>query len=317
MIFDSVYDTYRGVVTYVRVIDGDLNPRERIVMMSTRATHELLEIGVISPEPVPSKGLGVGEVGYLITGVKDVRQCRVGDTVTNAAKPAATALAGYRDPKPMVFSGLYPIDGSDYPDLRDALDRLKLNDAALVYEPETSAALGFGFRVGFLGMLHLEIIRERLEREFDLDLISTLPNVVYDVTVEDGVHVDVTNPSEFPDGKIAEIREPVVRATILAPSEFIGAIMELCQQRRGTPARDGLPVRGAGRAALHAAARRDRLRLLRPAQVADPRLCLAGLRTGRRAGGRPGQGRHPPAGRAGRRVQRDRPQGQGLRLRGR
>jgi GTP-binding protein LepA len=234
MIFDSVYDTYRGVVTYVRVVDGNLNPREKISMMSTRATHELLEIGVISPEPMPSKGLGVGEVGYLITGVKDVRQSRVGDTVTNAAKPAAESLGGYRDPKPMVFSGLYPIDGSDYPDLRDALDKLKLNDAALVYEPETSAALGFGFRVGFLGMLHLEIVRERLEREFDLDLISTLPNVVYDVTLDDGKHVTVTNPSEFPDGKIASVREPVVRATVLAPSEFIGAIMELCQQRRGT-----------------------------------------------------------------------------------
>ena len=234
MIFDSVYDTYRGVVTYVRVIDGSLSPRERIVMMSTRATHELLEIGVSSPEPAPCQGLGVGEVGYLITGVKDVRQSRVGDTVTNAAKPASKDLGGYRDPKPMVFSGLYPIDGSDYPDLRDALDRLKLNDAALVYEPETSAALGFGFRVGFLGMLHLEIVRERLEREFDLDLISTLPNVVYDVTLDDKRVITVTNPSEFPDGKIGSISEPVVRATILAPSEFIGAIMELCQQRRGT-----------------------------------------------------------------------------------
>ncbi|KAB7744759.1 elongation factor 4 [Nostocoides sp. F2B08] len=234
MIFDSVYDTYRGVVTYVRVVDGNLNPRERIAMMSTKATHELLEIGVISPEPVPSKGLGVGEVGYLITGVKDVRQSRVGDTVTNAAKPAAQELGGYRDPKPMVFSGLYPIDGSDYPALRDALDKLKLNDAALVYEPETSAALGFGFRCGFLGLLHLEIVRERLEREFNLDLISTQPNVVYDVTMEDGKEIVVTNPSEFPGGKVADVREPVVRATILAPSEFIGAIMELCQGKRGT-----------------------------------------------------------------------------------
>ncbi len=234
MIFDSVYDTYRGVVTYVRVVDGHLSPRERIQMMSTKATHELLEIGVISPEPLPSKGLGVGEVGYLITGVKDVRQSRVGDTVTNQAKPAADALGGYRDPKPMVFSGLYPIDGSDYPDLRDALDKLKLNDAALVYEPETSAALGFGFRCGFLGLLHLEIVRERLEREFGLDLISTQPNVVYDVTMEDGTQVRVTNPSEFPYGKVSEVREPVVRATILAPSEFIGAIMELCQSKRGT-----------------------------------------------------------------------------------
>lgn len=233
MIFDSVYDTYRGVVTYVRVVDGNLNPRERIVMMSTKATHELLEIGVISPEPVPSKGLGVGEVGYLITGVKDVRQSRVGDTVSNAGRPAAQSLGGYRDPKPMVFSGLYPIDGSDYPDLRDALDKLKLNDAALVYEPETSAALGFGFRCGFLGLLHLEIVRERLEREFGLDLISTQPNVVYEVTMDDGAQVHVTNPSEFPDGKIREVSEPVVRGTILAPSEFVGAIMELCQTKRG------------------------------------------------------------------------------------
>ena len=234
MIFDSVYDTYRGVVTYVRVVDGNLNPRERILMMSTKATHELLEIGVSSPEPEPSKGLGVGEVGYLITGVKDVRQSRVGDTVTNASKPAQSDLGGYRDPKPMVFSGLYPIDGSDYPDLRDALDKLKLNDAALAYEPETSAALGFGFRCGFLGLLHLEIVRERLEREFGLDLISTQPNVVYEVTLEDKKVVTVTNPSEYPDGKISEVREPIVRATVLAPSEFIGAIMELCQSKRGT-----------------------------------------------------------------------------------
>ncbi|MBM7331320.1 elongation factor 4, partial [Agrobacterium sp. S2] len=209
MIFDSVYDTYRGVVTYVRVKDGNLNPRERIAMMSTRATHELLEIGVISPEPVPTQGLGVGEVGYLITGVKDVRQSKVGDTVTNAGKPATDPIGGYSDPKPMVFSGLYPIDGSDYPALRDALDKLKLNDAALNYEPETSVALGFGFRVGFLGLLHLEIIRERLEREFGLDLISTAPNVVYEVTMEDRTVVTVTNPSEFPGGKIREVREPV------------------------------------------------------------------------------------------------------------
>jgi GTP-binding protein LepA len=233
MIFDSVYDSYRGVVTYVRVVDGKLSPRERIQMMSTKASHELLEIGVSAPEPTPTKGLGVGEVGYLITGVKDVRQSKVGDTVTNLAKPAAKSLGGYQDPKPMVFSGLYPIDGSDYPVLRDALDKLKLNDAALVYEPETSAALGFGFRVGFLGLLHLEIVRERLEREFNLDLISTAPNVVYEVTLEDKKVITVTNPSEYPDGKVAEVREPMVSATILAPNEFVGAIMELCQSRRG------------------------------------------------------------------------------------
>jgi GTP-binding protein LepA len=234
MIFDSVYDTYRGVITYVRVIDGQLSPRERIAMMSTKATHELLEIGVISPEPEPAPGLGVGEVGYLITGVKDVRQSKVGDTVTNAAKPATVALGGYRDPKPMVFSGLYPLDGSEYPNLREALDKLKLNDAALVYEPETSAALGFGFRCGFLGLLHLEIVRERLEREFDLNLISTAPNVIYEVSMDDGKQVTVTNPSEYPGGKVDEVREPIVRATVLAPTEFIGTIMELCQQRRGT-----------------------------------------------------------------------------------
>ena len=233
MIFDSVYDSYRGVVTYVRVVDGSLQPRQKIKMMSTGAEHDLLEIGVISPEPVPSKGLGVGEVGYLITGVKDVRQSRVGDTVTSATKPAQESLGGYEDPKPMVFSGLFPIDGSDYPALRDALDKLKLNDAALIYEPETSAALGFGFRCGFLGLLHLEIVRERLEREFNLDLISTAPNVIYDVVDEAGNAKRVTNPSEFPEGKVATIREPMVACTIIAPSEYIGAIMELCQARRG------------------------------------------------------------------------------------
>ena len=234
MIFDSVYDTYRGVVTYVRVIDGHLSKREKIAMMSTKATHELLEIGVSSPEPTPSDGLGVGEVGYLITGVKDVRQSKVGDTITNMHHPATKALAGYREPKPMVFSGLYPIDGSDFPELREALDKLQLNDAALVYEPESSAALGFGFRVGFLGLLHLEIVRERLEREAGLDLIATAPNVVYRVVKDDGKEFIVTNPSEFPDGKISEIWEPIVKATVLAPSEFVGTIMELCQQRRGT-----------------------------------------------------------------------------------
>ena len=234
MIFDSVYDTYRGVVTYVRVVDGALKPRERIEMLSTRAVHDLLEIGVISPEPTPSAGLGAGEVGYLITGVKDVRQSKVGDTVTTASKPAAEPLAGYQDPKPMVFSGLFPVDGSDFPALRDALDKLKLNDAALTYEPETSVALGFGFRCGYLGLLHLEIIRERLQREFDLDIISTAPSVVYEVTLEDRSVHTVTNPSEFPEGKVLDVSEPVVRATILTPSEFVGTVMELCQSRRGS-----------------------------------------------------------------------------------
>jgi len=234
MIFDSVYDTYRGVVTYVRVVDGRIGTREKVEMMSTGAIHELLEVGIISPEPIVCKGLGVGEVGYLITGVKDVRQSRVGDTITSAQKGATESLGGYRDPKPMVYSGLYPIDGSDYPELRDALDKLKLNDAALVYEPETSLALGFGFRCGFLGLLHMEIVRERLEREANLDLISTAPNVIYRLVDETGNEMIVTNPSEFPNQKIAHIFEPVVKATIILPTEFVGTVMELCQQRRGT-----------------------------------------------------------------------------------
>ena len=233
LIFDSVYDSYRGVITYVRVMDGHLSPRDQIQMYSTGVRHEMLEVGVISPEPVSSNGLGVGEVGYLITGVKDVRQSRVGDTVTTYNNPATIALAGYKDPKPMVFSGLFPLDGDEYPMLREALDKLQLNDAALVFEPESSDALGFGFRCGFLGLLHMEIVRERLEREAGLTLISTAPSVVYNLTLEDGKQLVVTNPSEYPDGKISEVQEPIVKATILAPSEFIGTIMELCQQRRG------------------------------------------------------------------------------------
>ncbi|OUZ07270.1 elongation factor 4 [Aeromicrobium sp. PE09-221] len=234
LIFDSVYDTYRGVVTYVRVVDGQLSHRDRIKMMSTGAVHEMLEVGVISPEPIKESSLGVGEVGYLITGVKEVRQSRVGDTVTSNSRPAGEPLGGYRHPNPMVFSGLYPIDGDDYPTLRDALDKLQLNDAALQFEPESSGALGFGFRIGFLGLLHLEIVRERLEREFNLDLISTAPNVVYRVVMEDGSEVTVTNPSEYPtSGKIAEVYEPIVNATLLAPADYIGAIMDLCQSRRG------------------------------------------------------------------------------------
>jgi GTP-binding protein LepA len=250
LIFDSVYDTYRGVVTYVRVVDGTFTKRERMLMMSTQSVHETLELGVISPEPIPSTGLGAGEVGYVISGVKDVRQARVGDTITTSVGGAKEPLAGYDHPKPMVFSGLYPVDGDQYPELRDALDKLQLNDAALVYEPETSTALGFGFRCGFLGLLHMEIVRERLEREFDLSLISTAPNVVYRIVMESGRELTVTNPSDFPGGidgfsapqgdpkghtggKIKEVHEPITRTTIISPAEYIGTIMELCQSRRG------------------------------------------------------------------------------------
>ena len=249
LIFDSVYDTYRGVVTYVRVVDGELSTRERILMMSTGTTHDVLEVGVISPEPTPSAGLGVGEVGYLITGVKDVRLSRVGDTVTSATRPSKQVLSGYRSPKPMVYSGIYPVDSHDFPDLRDALDKLQLNDAALQFEPETSGALGFGFRAGFLGLLHMEIVRERLEREFGLDIIATAPSVVYRLIGEDGTEHRITNPSEFPDSKLAAVFEPIVKATILTPSEFIGTIMELCQQRRGS--QTGMDYLSEDRVELH------------------------------------------------------------------
>ncbi len=234
LVFDSVYDIYRGVITYVRVVDGTLTTHEKCLMMSTGAAHDVLEVVVISPEPKKDNVLSAGEVGYVIPGVKNVREARVGDTMTSATRPAKSPLGGYRDPRPMVYSGLYPIDGDQYPDLRDALDRLQLNDASLTYEPESSAALGFGFRCGFLGLLHLEIVRERLEREFDLSLISTAPNVVYRVVMEDGSEVRVTNPADWVDGKISEVYEPVVDAMVLLPTEYIGTVMELCQGRRGT-----------------------------------------------------------------------------------
>ena len=303
LIFDSVYDTYRGVVTYVRVIDGKLTHRDRIKMMSTGVVHEMLEVGVISPEPVKAGDLGVGEVGYLITGVKDVRQSRVGDTVTSQHHGATEALGGYKHPNPMVYSGLYPIDGDDYPTLRDALERLQLNDAALAYEPETSGALGFGFRCGFLGLLHMEIVRERLEREFDLDLISTAPNVVYEV-VDGGRHRARRSPTpaSTPRARSPRSASPSSSATILSPERLHrhdhGALPDQARQ----PAGHGLPLRGPRRDALHAADGRDRLRLLRPAEVAHQGLRLARLRALRRAGRRPGQGRHPAPGRAGRRV---------------
>ena len=233
MIFDSVYDTYRGVVTYIRMVDGRLEPRQKIRMMSTGATHELLEIGIVSPTPKKCSGLGPGEVGYLITGVKDVRQSKVGDTVTWANKGAEEPLKGYEEPKPMVYSGLFPISQADYPDLRDALEKLQLNDAALTFEPETSVALGFGFRCGFLGLLHMEITRDRLQREFDLDLISTAPSVNYRVVNEDGSELIVHNPSDWPGGKLRGVWEPIVKTTIIVPADYVGTTMELCQSKRG------------------------------------------------------------------------------------
>jgi len=234
LIFDSAFDPYRGVVAYVRVVDGELRGRTRIRMMATGAESEAEEVGAFAPEPAPVDRLGVGEVGYLVVGEKDVRQAKVGDTVTLADSPAAEALPGYREPKPMVWSGLYPLEGGEYPALRAALDKLRLSDAALAFEPESSRALGFGFRCGFLGLLHMDIVRERLEREFDLSLLSTAPNVEFRVH-RPGEVVEVHNPSEMPQaGTYDRVEEPVVVATVITPAESLGPVMELCQVRRGS-----------------------------------------------------------------------------------
>lgn len=233
LIFDSNYDNYRGVVTFVRVVDGSLSAGQKLKMMATGSVAESEEVGVFAPNMIAIDRLEAGDVGYLIPGVKNVRQAHVGDTVTTATKPATQALAGYREPKPMVWAGLYPTDGDQYPDLRDALEKLKLNDAAFVYEPETSQALGFGFRCGFLGLLHMDIVRERLEREFDLELLITVPSVAYEIVKTSGEIISVHNPADMPDAAgIEEVREPFAAAMIIAPSEFVGTLMELAQERR-------------------------------------------------------------------------------------
>jgi GTP-binding protein LepA len=241
LIFDSVYDSYRGVVTYVRVMDGQIRPRMDVRLMATGFANEVDELAVISPEPVPIDVLGPGEVGYLTAAIKEVDLARVGDTITSVEAPAPQPLPGYREPTPMVFSGLYPVDSGDFPDLRDALDKLRLNDASFTFEPETSAALGFGFRCGFLGLLHMEIISERLDREFHIPLVTTAPNVRYEVHLDERLRtedeppvIEVSNPAELPaPNRIAEIREPVVDAMIIVPSDYIGAVMQLCEGRRG------------------------------------------------------------------------------------
>ena len=234
LIFDSEYDQYRGVIAYIRVVDGTFRKGEPIRAMATGTQAEIDDIGFFTPKETPAKALGPGEVGYVITGIKDVTQLRVGDTLTSKVNPASEALPGYRDVKPMVYCGLFPINTDDYPDLRDALERLSLNDAALLWEPENSDALGFGFRCGFLGLLHMDIVRERLEREYDLELMATMPSVEFEMTLTDGEVITVHNPADMPDpARISEIREPVVRASILTPKEYIGPIMELCQDRRG------------------------------------------------------------------------------------
>jgi GTP-binding protein LepA len=234
LIFDSEFDQYRGVVAYVRMVDGSFRKQEQIHAMQAGTEAEIDEIGFFTPEPLPTAGMEAGEVGYVITGLKDVAKLRVGDTLTSRDGPAAEALPGYREVKPVVFCGLFPIDTDRYADLREALERLALNDAALSYEPETSDALGFGFRCGFLGLLHMDIVRERLEREYDLELLATTPNVSYEVTVNGEDVVEVHSPTEMPDpGSIEAIAEPFIRASIIAPAGYVGAVMELCQGRRG------------------------------------------------------------------------------------
>jgi GTP-binding protein LepA len=234
LIFDSEFDQYRGVIAYIRMVDGSFSKGEAISAMQAGTEAQIDDIGFFTPRMTPAAGLSAGEVGYLITGIKDVSKLRVGDTLTSASRPAAEPLPGYRDVKPMVFCGLFPVDSDDFAELRDALEKLSLNDAALSYEPETSEALGFGFRCGFLGLLHMDIVRERLEREYDLELLTTMPSVEFEVTLTDGGEVAVHNPSDFPDpALIAEVREPFIRASILAPKDHVGAIMELCQERRG------------------------------------------------------------------------------------
>jgi len=234
LIFDSYYDQYRGVISSIRVVDGTLRDNTRIRMMQAGANHEIEEIGIRTPDMVSVKQLGPGEVGFIVAGIRDVGGARSGETITEAARPATQALEGYLDPKPMVFCGIYPIDGDDLPDLRDSLDKLKLNDASITYEPESSKALGFGFRCGFLGLLHMEIVRERLEREFDLAIIATAPSVVYRAFLTDGTEVDIDNPTDLPDpSRLNHIDEPMLDITILTPAEYLGTVMDLCQTRRG------------------------------------------------------------------------------------
>jgi GTP-binding protein LepA len=235
LIFDSEFDQYRGVVAYVRMVDGEFSKREPILAMQAGTQADIDDIGFFAPKMAPARGMSAGEVGYVITGIKDVTRLRVGDTLTSRERPASEALPGYREVRPMVFCGLFPIDTDRYEDLRDALDRLALNDAALSYEPETSDALGFGFRCGFLGLLHMDIVRERLEREYDLELLATTPNVRYEVEVRGGETVEVRSPTEMPDpASIEQVLEPYIRATIITPNEYVGAVIELCQKRRGT-----------------------------------------------------------------------------------
>ena len=292
LVFDSYYDQYRGVVSSIRLVDGTLRARTRVRFVQAKVSHDVEEIGVRLPSPTPVEALGPGEVGYLIAGVKAIGEARVGETVTDASRPAPEPLPGYQDPKPMVFCGLYPIDGDEFPELRDALERLKLNDASITYAPETSAALGFGFRCGFLGLLHMDIVRERLEREFGLSLIATAPSVGYVAHLTDGEELLVDNPSALPEPqRIDHIDEPMLLVTIVTPAEYVGTILELCQQKRGRQ-EDAVPVGRPARARVHASFGGDRHRLLRSAEEPDEGVREPRLRAGRSRDRQPRQSRH-------------------------
>ena len=306
LVFDSQYDAYRGVIVLVRLVDGELKKDDTVQFLATGASYKVVEVGHLRPMGLdPCDSLSAGDVGYFTASIKNVEDTRVGDTVTLLSRPCADALPGYRPARSMVYCGIYTEDGSKFPDLRDALDKLKLNDASLSYEPETSIALGYGFRCGFLGMLHMEVIQERLEREFNLDLVTTLPSVIYEVRKTDGSVVMVDNPHNYPDpASISEALEPFVRVTIITPNEFVGNIMPLCQERRGEykdMQRD--------------ASQRDHLRLFRHAQGPHQGLRLAGLRAERIQGIGSGEGGSPAQRRSGGRAELHRPPGQGLRPR--
>ena len=316
LIFDSEFDQYRGVIAYVRVVDGVFTKGDSIKTFQTPTKANIEDIGFFGPKMTPVKDLKAGEVGYIITGIKDVAKLRVGDTITTEGNHATEPLPGYREVQPMVFCGLFPVSTDDFEDLRDALEKLKLNDAALIYEPETSKALGFGFRVGFLGLLHMDIVRERLEREYDLDLLATPPNVRYEVTLTNGDEVKVNSPAEMPERVvIEETREPFIRATILTPREFVGTVMELCQERRGNHVDMQYISEMRMQITLRPAACRDRPRLLRPTQIAQPWLRLVRLRHQWHAGVRPRATRHSAWRRHCRRALDGRAQGQGVRRR--
>ena len=289
LLVDSWYDAYLGVIVLVRIVDGVLKKGMRVRMMGTGATHDVDTVGVFTPKLVDWPELGPGELGFLTGSIKAVADTRVGDTITDDRRPAAKALPGFRPAQPVVFCGIFPVDAADFENLRAAIGKLRLNDAAFTYEPETSAALGFGFRCGFLGLLHLEIVQERLTREFDLDLIATAPSVVYRIRLTDGTEMELHNPADMPDPvRIAEIAEPWLRATILTPDDYLGPILKLCQERRGVQV-DLSYVGNRAMVQVRPAAERGRLRLLRPAEVAVEGLRLVRLSPDRLPAGRPRQ----------------------------